>query len=347
MKKKKAAFVDHSFHKKTLCTVFLKELLSKTFELVEYYDESWAGGNEIDINLLNDYEYIFYFQIIHKVRKLKKLVNSKVKIIWFPMLDSILDMNNSEWLKYQTIPIKIVCFSKTLYDKLYKLGFDCEYFQYFINPQHIQQVKDYDSKRVYFWNRTEVINWDIVKKLLGNNPVDLLTFMSVPDPFHHPQIPSEKDLKKYNIQLYDHFLDYEDYINIISKSNIYIAPRKYEGIGMTFLEALCRGQYVIAPNFPTMNEYIVHGENGYLYKIDKLEEININNFETIGKEARSRAIDGFEKWQQQKSKLVEYINDFNNIKKKSKKILYIQIIFFKILELIKIFNKRTVEKIMK
>lgn len=260
------------------------------------------------------------------------------------MYDSVLGMKNSVWLRYQIAPIKIVCFSKNLYDKLIRLGFDCVYFQYFINPQTIQPVNNYDAARVYFWNRVEEINWDVIKELLGNNHIESLTVMAVPDPNHNTQIPPEKDLQKYNIQLNYKFLNYEDYIDLVSRSNIYVAPRKFEGIGMSFLEALCRGQCVIAPNFPTMNEYIVNGENGYLYELNKLEEINLYNFEIVGKEARSRAIDGFKKWQQQKGKLIEYVSDFNNIDRNSKIALYNKIFFLTIEEfafLIMLKMKRT------
>ena len=228
------------------------------------------------------------------------------------------------------IPIKIVCFSKTLYAKLSKFGFDCAYFQYFIDPQSVQPVTDYNTARVYFWNRTENINWGVVQNLLGNNHIDLLTYMAVPDPNHRPQIPSEVDQKKYNIEFYDQFLNYEDYINLVSKSNIYVAPRKFEGIGMTFIEALCRGQCVIAPNSPTMNEYIVHGKNGYLYNLDDIEEITLNNFDSMGKEARAKAFDGFKNWEQQKRKLIEYISDFSNVKRKSKIIICAKMNFFKL-----------------
>ena len=338
--KKKAAFIDHSFHKETMCTVFLKELLSKTFELVEYYDESWNDGNKIDIDLLNknEYEYIFYFQFIHKLKELKKLRN--VKIVWFPMWDSVWRTKNSEWLKYQTLPIKIVCFSKLLYDKLHKLGFDCAYFQYFIDPQSVQPVTDYNTKRVYFWNRIEEINWDIVKKLLGNTPIDSFTFMAVPDPNYNPQIPSGEDIKRYNIQIYDRFLNLEEYLNLVSKANIYIAPRKFEGIGMTFLEALCRGQFVIAPNFATMNEYIVHEENGYLYDLNNLQEIDFDDFEIIGKEARVRAIEGYKKWQHQEIELIKFVGEFGTLKTKTRIIVFLKIKFLKTLELILHFNKK-------
>lgn len=345
--KRKAAFVDHSFHKKTSSSIFIKEILSNDFELVDYYDESWNGGDEINIDLLNKYEYIFYFQIINKVDELKKLTTGKVKIIWFPMWDSVERIKKSQWIRYQIIPMKIICFSKMLYEKLYSLGFDCRYFQYFMDPQSVQAVNDYDIKKVYFWNRTEEINWSIIKKLLGNNSIDSLTFMAVPDPNHFPQIPSKTDLKKYNIHLYNQFLDYETYIDLVSKSNIYIAPRIFEGIGMSFIEALCRGQCVIAPNFSTMNEYIVNGVNGYLYNINRLEEIDITNFNQVGKEARERAINGFKNWQLEKVKLLEYITDFTDITRNSGLNIVIKMMYFKIQEFSYISARRKFKRIIR
>lgn len=99
------------------------------------------------------------------------------------------------------------------------------------------------------------------------------------------------------------------------------------------MEALCRGQCVIAPNFPTMNEYIVHNVNGYLYNMNKLEEIDLSNFGLIGKEARERAINGFNTWQQQKIKLIDYVNDFDNIKSKEKIYIFSKVFIFTVLEL--------------
>lgn len=160
----KAAFIDHSFHKKTSSNAFIKELLSETFDLTYYYDESWIGGKKVNIDTLknSNYEYIFYWQVIHDVRELKKLKNKK--IIWFPMWDEVVGMSTTGWLLFRTIPIKIVCFSKTLYDKLKNLEFNCRYFQYFMNPETLQIISDFNTKRVYFWIRTEELTWDIIKK---------------------------------------------------------------------------------------------------------------------------------------------------------------------------------------
>jgi len=335
--KMKAAFIDHSFHKKTSSNAFIKELLSETFDLTYYYDESWIGGKKVNIDTLknSNYEYIFYWQVIHDVRELKKLKNKK--IIWFPMWDEVVGMSTTGWLLFRTIPIKIVCFSKTLYDKLKNLEFNCRYFQYFMNPETLQIISDFNTKRVYFWIRTEELTWDIIKKKIRSNNIDSLTFMAVPDPKHSLVLPTEEDIKKYNIKIYEQFLEQDEYQNLVSKANIYIAPRKHEGIGMSFLEALCRGQCVIAPNTPTMNEYIKDGENGYLYDLDdreNLKELDLSDFELIAKTARKRAVIGYKIWQQQKVELVEYINNDKNFYKSSEIVIFLKIKYLQTYSLI-------------
>lgn len=60
-----------------------------------------------------------------------------------------------------------------------------------------------------------------------------------------------------------HFPSQEEYFAILGKTNIYIAPRWFEGIGLTVTEAMASGCVVLANNAPTMNEYIVHERNGF------------------------------------------------------------------------------------
>ena len=54
----------------------------------------------------------------------------------------------------------------------------------------------------------------------------------------------------------------KQYLEHLSKCNIFIVPRLYEGIGLTFLEAMASGMVVLSSNFPTMNEYIQNNING-------------------------------------------------------------------------------------
>jgi glycosyltransferase involved in cell wall biosynthesis len=49
-----------------------------------------------------------------------------------------------------------------------------------------------------------------------------------------------------------------------------MAPRRYEGIGMAFLEAMAMEMCVVAENQSTANEYILSGKNVILYGGDRI-----------------------------------------------------------------------------
>ena len=84
------------------------------------------------------------------------------------------------------------------------------------------------------------------------------------DPRYKKKDLSKIDKKSISITRSTWFEKKEDLEKKMKKSAIYIAPRKYEGIGMAFLHAMSIGRCVIAPDFSTMNEYI---KSGHFYTI--------------------------------------------------------------------------------
>ena len=56
---------------------------------------------------------------------------------------------------------------------------------------------------------------------------------------------------------------------------------------MGFLKAMAMGRCVIAPNTPTMNEYIEDGINGFLYDLRNLSPLKIENVREIQKNAEN------------------------------------------------------------
>ncbi len=58
------------------------------------------------------------------------------------------------------------------------------------------------------------------------------------------------------------FRDAGEYLDMLAAANVFFAPRRAEGIGMSFLEAMAMGLCVVAPRGPTMSEYIENGRNG-------------------------------------------------------------------------------------
>ena len=105
----------------------------------------------------------------------------------------------------------------------------------------------------------------------------------------------------------------DKYLELLKKSNIYIAPRKIEGIGISFLEAMAMGMVVIAYNNGTMNEYIKHDYNGYLFN-SKEYHIDFENIETVVNNSKTMAQNGWIKWEKDKNLISDFIIN-NNYKK--------------------------------
>jgi len=301
IKKDKLAYIDHWFKKKTKSSDFLKQLLSKKYNLTELWD--------FDINYLNQnkFDLIFFFQNIPSPKDLKK-INCK-NLIWCPMWDAQAGWSYFRWLRYRPFKIKIISFSKVLFHKVNRLGFDSIYLQYYIRPDFLDKnktIKD-NEVNIFFWNRVDKINWQTLKKIIGDNKINKIIFRDNPDPGHKSLLPSELDIKKYNIKIIKGWLEKNRYKELLFQSNVFIAPRPYEGIGMSFLEALTSGMCVIAPDNSVMNEYIVSGENGYLYNLKSPKEIDLSNLNKIKENARNSAIKGYYKWEQEKYKILEFI----------------------------------------
>jgi glycosyltransferase involved in cell wall biosynthesis len=57
-------------------------------------------------------------------------------------------------------------------------------------------------------------------------------------------------------------------INLFRAADIYVTPTRYEGFGLTLLEAMAAGNPIIASDIPVVDEIIQHGENGWLVPYD-------------------------------------------------------------------------------
>lgn len=303
-----ALFVDHSFHKKTHSTDFIPKLLSREFSLEVVYDENWRDDRPAKVKIPNSTKYLFYCQVLPEIEDLKKQTKNK-KIIWFPMYDAVITGMNKKYLKnLAKLPMKVICFSRTLFNIFKKAGFNGKYIQYYIDPKGLHgSVADSKKKNIYFWYRREPINWIVVKKLIGKCKVASITLKNDPDPGFKPIEISASDRNKYKITIYNDYLREDKYHSLLNRNNIYIASRPLEGIGISFIEALARGQCVIAPDSPTMDEYIKNGVNGYLYNISNPKPIDLANFANVAKKARKKALLGFENWQSEEKKILSFI----------------------------------------
>lgn len=278
---KRLAFIDHSFHKKTKSSSFFIELLKQRYEVDVCHDTFWKDKEIFDFDSLNNEEYhvIIFWQINYNIKYLRKL---KCKnIIYIPMYDDFISNTFTPFYWRQFSSVKFISFSKTLHNYLVDKGLDSFFIQYFPEIQENNKKIIPENLIAFFWYRIETINWEGIKKLISPNSFKKIYIQNHPDPNQKKLEISKEDIEKYDIEIIDWFESKEEYINTIKSVDVYFAPRIYEGIGLSFLEVMSYGKYIVAFDNPTMNEYIVQEKNGFLY--DKKTK-GILNFSKINQE---------------------------------------------------------------
>lgn len=297
----KIIYFDHCFHQKnSKSTMFLVDLLKKSFHVETVWHDSWHGENFPDLSGINHtYTAIIFFQTLPLPEAYCKIKNQN--IIFFPMFDGHGYFTQEYWNKYPNL--KIINFSKTLHDKLVSWGLDSLYIQYF--PKPLSFIRSSISK-VFFWQRINRININTIDILLSKSKTSIHLHQHV-DPEQTFIIPTKGQKKKYSITFSDWFETRQQMQAKIQQCNIYIAPREYEGIGLGFLEAMAMGKAVIAVNNPTMNEYIVDHQTGYLFDIENPQPINLSNLSKVRDNTYNYMKTGWKKWLTDKSKIIDYI----------------------------------------
>ena len=299
---KKLLYIGHAYHNKTKSSQFIQELLKTKYDITKYdfdpYNDSFEIFKQLDGKR---FDTVVLWQIMPSIKQLKKYLSFD-KIVFFPMYDGVGNMDGGFWSEYACC--NIINFSKTLHNECLKRGFSSHYIQYF--PKPISTSNMGDEKSVFLWQRINLINPNTVNSVIGAENIDHLCIHNAPDPKHAFVEPPEEFVQKTEIT--EWFNTKEDLLNHIQKSAIYFAPRLKEGIGISFLEAMAMGRCVIAPNNPTMNEYIENGKTGYLYDIEKPVKIELQNIREIQKNTQEYIEKGYNNWEKNKFEILKWID---------------------------------------
>jgi hypothetical protein len=296
---KRLAFVDHSFHRASRSSDFFKELLDTEYDISTFFDETWSGGEEADVRLINagNFDVVIFWQSLPAPLSLLRL--NCENLIWVPMFDSEWRLAGLAWRALRAINMKVICFSKKIFDAAQKDGVSSYYAQYFpaLPPQSVQ----YDAPRVFFWQRTNLLTWALIRRLLSGSNVEKTILRDDPDPEHVFEEPSHDDVERFNIEIARNIRiasggQREDYLKMLSECNIFVAPRLREGIGLTFLEAMAMGMCVIGPDLPTLNEYVESRWTGYLFDPRDPTALDISHFTECGIRARAAIGEGRKEW---------------------------------------------------
>lgn len=287
------AFIGHSYHRVTSSSSWFIDILREQGSVDVFWSNSWSGGTDvIPYEALVDYDRIFVFQVELAALQVARI--APAKLVFIPMFDSIVNWRTNDWKAL--LGVRIISLSWTLHSKLRALGLDSVHFQYFPDPAEYTAVPDSDRNLGYLWARRAEIDWRLVKKLSSGTKWDRFTIHVGIDPVGESFLPpSYSDIRNHNI-VFTEFQKEKPSADKLDDSNIYFAPRRYEGIGMSFLEAMARGQCVVAVNAPTMSEYITHQMNGLLYSLASPQPLDFKSRKEIGARARESVFIGHADW---------------------------------------------------
>ena len=142
------------------------------------------------------------------------------------------------------------------------------------------------------------------ESLVGDSKLSWINLHQAPDLHSAPvtDIP-KSDQERYRLRFSAWSEDRSTYDEALRQAGIYFAPRLYEGIGLSFLEAMAMGKGVVAPDHPTMNEYLTHNVNGYLFNPENPRPIALTGFREMGKMARQSIERGHPRWERSREEI--------------------------------------------
>ena len=286
--------------RKTKSADFLIDYLRESYDVQVILDESWIGKSFPDLSFVDEsYLCVIFFQMLPKKEMIKNINNDN--LLHFPMYDHSGQFSLNFWDDYRDL--KIINFSKAMHDKLDGWGFESMYVQYFPKPgDFISGEKD----EVFFWQRLSNININNISKLFGKGNYKIHLHRAT-DPGNGFVQPSKVLEKRFNITYSDWCENKSCVLDIIKRKGIYVAPREFEGIGMSFLEAMAMGKAVIAVDNPTMNEYIENRKNGYLFDLRHPKGIDLSNIEQVQKNCYEFMQKGYKRWEVDRQRIVNFI----------------------------------------
>jgi hypothetical protein len=306
------AYVDHSYHRRTRSTLFLPDALIRRGHRVDiFWDEKWIGGESVLWETVADHDVVIMFQSYCPTddRTFRSL---HPNVVYVPMHDQFGFPSNSAtnlsafWEPFQGS--KVLSFSASVHMLATGFGIVTHQAQYHPEVPPAPE-RPPDGLHGFFWLRRQAeLGWNMVRALVGSTRFDSFHVHVVGDPgFPDPQAPPPEDVDAYRITVSAWFDRRSELDDILRRVNVYFAPRLAEGIGQSFLEAMSRGQCVVAPDGPTMNEYIVHGVNGLLYDPRVPAPLDFSEVAHLGQEARRGMTAGRRRWEEAEELLVDFI----------------------------------------
>lgn len=266
--RRRVLFIDYEAHKASGSSAFFVELLRRRFDVDQVFVRSKHSPEMPERGHVAGYDCVVCWQVMPS--NMRALSYGK-PLVYVPMYDGETG-NVAKWMRNRLQGVRAISFCKAESALLKKAGIgplDVKYY-----PPVGERVSG-DLRKVFFWERGG-IKADEVRRMF---PVESGFEVVV----RSGTIKEGDEARR-------------SYLTAMSECGVFVAPRRLEGIGLGFLEAMAMGKCVIANDAPTMSEYISNGKNGVLANVDDVKDGGLglcpNDVASIQEEAYKSCIDG-------------------------------------------------------
>lgn len=305
-------YVGHKFHRKTRSTAFFLDFIRTLGSVEEFYSSPDEPESEDDALIAHlstsDFDCYVFFQTEYIAEKL--LPFGLGRFILVPMYDGAAGRARSFWRQFADA--QYISFSRTHHEELQRCGCRTAYFQFFPDVASSGPRDFTGPLSGFFWERRpgHEPTLQTVVKLCHELGIESLHVHLAPDFGQRggPRISRPESFMMDDVRVTTSrwFEDASDLHRIAESSHFFFAPRPLEGIGMSFLEAMARGQIVVASDKPTANEYIRHRTSGILYDFDDLTVDWTPTEESMlamSRAATRKTLAGAEQWKRDQDRL--------------------------------------------
>ncbi len=273
----KLLYIDHACHKTTKSADFFVEILRGAFEVTPlYYENYYRTGAEASMRE-HDGAVIWEFPIARGRFYFPNKVN-----VFVPMFDNEWG-SVYEWRRIAASGMGVVSFCGKVSDHARRCGVkNLLDVRYFPDAATLPQTAG-DPKRVFLWERGGVSRAQAEAMFPKSDGYELV------------------------VKSAGEFLPRDEYLARLATCGVVVAPRRKEGIGMAFLEAMAMGKCVVAHNDATMNEYIADGISGLLVDFDAPTRLSPERVARARSGVRAAAARHEARWVEDRTKVAPFV----------------------------------------
>ncbi|MFN3531093.1 MAG: glycosyltransferase [Candidatus Brocadia sp.] len=162
---------------------------------------------------------------------------------------------------------KIICPTMACYKKFKDVGMDnVEYIQWGVDLNLFKSIERPVNKRTRFFHPA---GWGGLHARRGTQFV-IDAFQKLNDPNAELLIHTQNGLgiqENNNIKIISGTVPREEIIKMYQNADVAVLPSKWEGLGLTFLEAIGCGLPIITVDAPPMTEFVENNKTGFLCRV--------------------------------------------------------------------------------